>query len=129
VPASGQTTLSNGQRVDIERRYADIALRAHSAARAAHELVRMPSRSALITRKQLRVDEEARAVEAMLDRGYTEDGAAQALGWPEARVTARVKMLALPDRAIELVGAGRSRSAPLTRCWRSDVPRRRCLTP
>jgi hypothetical protein len=43
----------------------------------------------------------------MLDRGYTEDGAAQALGWPKARVTARIKLLALPDRAIELVGAGR----------------------
>jgi hypothetical protein len=42
----------------------------------------------------------------MLDRGYTEDGAAQALGWPKARVTARVKLLALPERAIELVGAG-----------------------
>jgi ParB/RepB/Spo0J family partition protein len=59
-----------------------------------------------ITRKQLRPDEEARAVKAMLDRGYTQDGAAQALGWPKARVTARVKLLALPDRAIDLIGAG-----------------------
>jgi hypothetical protein len=42
----------------------------------------------------------------MLERGYTEDGAAQALGWPKARVTARVKLLALPERAIGLVGAG-----------------------
>jgi len=66
----------------------------------------MTSWSALITRKQLRPDEEARAVKAMLDRGYTEDGATQALGWPKARVTARVKLLALPDRAIETVGAG-----------------------
>jgi len=42
----------------------------------------------------------------MLGRGYTEDGTAQALGWPKARVTSRVKLLALPERAIELVGAG-----------------------
>lgn len=42
----------------------------------------------------------------MLDRGLTEDGAAQALGWPKARVTARVKLLELPERARRLVGAG-----------------------
>ncbi|MGA2014765.1 MAG: hypothetical protein ABSH51_30150 [Solirubrobacteraceae bacterium] len=42
----------------------------------------------------------------MLDKGLTEDGAAQALGWPKARVTARVKLLALPEKARELVGAG-----------------------
>jgi ParB-like chromosome segregation protein Spo0J len=65
----------------------------------------MPSWSALITRKQLRPDEEARALAAMLARGYSEDGAAQALGWTKARVTARVKLLALPDRAVTLVGA------------------------
>jgi len=35
----------------------------------------------------------------MLARGLTEDGAAQALGWPEARVTARVKILELHERA------------------------------
>jgi hypothetical protein len=32
--------------------------------------------------------EEAKSVRAMLDRGLTEDGAAQVLGWPEHRVTA-----------------------------------------
>ena len=42
----------------------------------------------------------------MLDRGFSEDGAAQALGWPRQRVTTRVKLLELPDRARELVGAG-----------------------
>jgi hypothetical protein len=42
----------------------------------------------------------------MLNRGYTEDGAAKVLGWPKARVTARIKLLALPERAIALVGAG-----------------------
>jgi hypothetical protein len=40
----------------------------------------------------------------MLDRGLTEDGAAQALGWPKARVTARVKILELPERAQQLLG-------------------------
>jgi hypothetical protein len=42
----------------------------------------------------------------MLAAGLTEDGAAQALGWPKARVTARAKLLELPERARELVGAG-----------------------
>jgi hypothetical protein len=42
----------------------------------------------------------------MLDRGLSEDGAAQALGWPKARVTARVKLLELPERAQQLIGDG-----------------------
>jgi hypothetical protein len=42
----------------------------------------------------------------MLDRGLTVDGAAQALGWKRARVTARVKLLELPERAQQLVGSG-----------------------
>src|SRR5215207_2968705 len=57
-----------------------------------------------ITRKQLSPYEEAKAVHAMLDRGLTEDGAAQALGWPKTRVTARVKILELPERAQQLIG-------------------------
>ncbi len=57
-----------------------------------------------ITRKQLNPYEEAKAVRAMLDRGLTEDGAAQALGWPKQRVTARVKILELPERAQQLIG-------------------------
>jgi hypothetical protein len=71
-----------------------------------HPDVGITTRSALITRKQLNPYEEARAVKAMLDRGLTEDGAAQALGWPRARVTARVKLLELPERAQRLVGGG-----------------------
>jgi ParB/RepB/Spo0J family partition protein len=59
-----------------------------------------------ITRKQLNPYEEARAVKAMLDRGLTEDGAAQALGWPKSRVTARVKILELPERGQQLIGEG-----------------------
>jgi hypothetical protein len=66
----------------------------------------MTTRSALITRKQLNPYEEAKAVRAMLDRGLTEDGAAQALGWPKTRVTARVKVLELPERAQQLIGDG-----------------------
>jgi ParB/RepB/Spo0J family partition protein len=59
-----------------------------------------------ITRLALRADEEAVAVKAMLDRGLSEEGTAQALGWPKARVTARVKLLELPEQAQQLVGAG-----------------------
>jgi hypothetical protein len=66
----------------------------------------MTTRSALIARKALNPYEEAKAVRAMLDRGLTEDGAAQALGWPKNRVTARVKILELPERAQQLVGEG-----------------------
>src|SRR5256885_8399203 len=42
----------------------------------------------------------------MLDRGLTEDGVAQALGWPKQRVSARVKILELPERAQQLLGDG-----------------------
>jgi hypothetical protein len=42
----------------------------------------------------------------MLESGLTEDGAGKALGWPKARVTARVKLLEPPERAQEMVGAG-----------------------
>jgi len=43
----------------------------------------------------------------MLSDGLTEDGAAQALGWPKARVTARMKLLELPELAQQMVGDGR----------------------
>jgi len=59
-----------------------------------------------IARKQLDACEEARAVKAMLDRGLSEDGAAQALGWPKSRVTARMKLLELPEQGQKLVGSG-----------------------
>jgi hypothetical protein len=68
--------------------------------------VGITARSALITRKQLNAYEEAKAVAAMLARGLTEDGAAQALGWSKARVSARVKILELPERAQQMLGAG-----------------------
>jgi ParB/RepB/Spo0J family partition protein len=59
-----------------------------------------------VTRKQLNAYEEALAVQAMVDRGFTEDGAAQALGWPKARIPARVKLLELPAKAQKLIGDG-----------------------
>ena len=62
--------------------------------------------SALITRKALNPYEEATAVKAMLDRGFSEEGAAHLLGWDRRRVTARVKLLELPERAQQLVGDG-----------------------
>src|SRR5450755_3024840 len=42
----------------------------------------------------------------MLEKGLSEDGAGQALGWPKARVSARVKILELPDSAHQMIGAG-----------------------
>ena len=60
-----------------------------------------------IARKQLNAYEEAQAVRAMLADGLSEDGAAQALGWPKVRVTARVKLLELPELAQQMIGDGR----------------------
>jgi ParB/RepB/Spo0J family partition protein len=59
-----------------------------------------------VTRKDLNALEEARAVQAMLDEGYTNDGAAQALGWTKQRVSARAKILTLPEAGQQLVGSG-----------------------
>ena len=58
-----------------------------------------------IARKQLNPYEEARAVKAMLDRGFTEAGAADVLGWSVNRVTARIKILELPEHAQQMIGA------------------------
>src|SRR6516225_735220 len=52
-----------------------------------------------VVRKQLSPLEEARAVQHMLDDGYTLEGAASALGWSQALVGARAKILALPEAA------------------------------
>jgi hypothetical protein len=86
--------------------YADRATRFTTSRGPFNTDIGMTTRSALITRKQLNPYEEAKAVRAMLDRPLTVDGAAQALGWPKARVTARVKLLELPERAQQLIGDG-----------------------
>jgi ParB family chromosome partitioning protein len=75
-----------------------------------------------VTRKQLTPLEEARAVQAMLDEGYTLDGAAQALGWSARLVSARAKILLLPQQASSSSARARSPSARSTPCSRS----RRC---
>ena len=59
-----------------------------------------------VMRKQLSPLEEARAVQNMLDEGYTLDGAAEVLGWDRRLVSARVKILALPENAQQLLGSG-----------------------
>ena len=59
-----------------------------------------------VTRKQLTPLEEAKAIQAMLDEGYTLDGAAQALGWSRQLVTARAKILRLSEPCQALVGSG-----------------------
>ena len=59
-----------------------------------------------LARSQLDPHQEAQAVAAMLANGLTEDGAAQALGWPKARVTARMRLLELPEAAQQMVGNG-----------------------
>ena len=59
-----------------------------------------------VLRKTLTPLEEARAVEKMLADGYSVDGAATVLGWHKRRVTARQRILELPETAQTLVGSG-----------------------
>jgi ParB/RepB/Spo0J family partition protein len=59
-----------------------------------------------VVRKQLSPLEEARAVKHMLDEGYTLDGTATALGWNRKLVSARAKILDLPEPAQRLIGSG-----------------------
>ncbi len=59
-----------------------------------------------IMKKRLNPYEEARAVGAMLNGGKTVAGVAELLDWDQRRVTARVKLLELPERAQQLVGDG-----------------------
>jgi ParB/RepB/Spo0J family partition protein len=59
-----------------------------------------------VVRKQLTPLQEARAVKHMLDEGYTLDGAATVLGWNRKLVSARAKILDLPESAQHLIGSG-----------------------
>jgi len=59
-----------------------------------------------VVRRQLSPLEEARAVKHMLDEGYTLDGAATVLGWNRKLVSARAKILDLPETAQQLIGNG-----------------------
>jgi ParB/RepB/Spo0J family partition protein len=71
-----------------------------------------------VVRKQLTPLQEARAVKHMLDEGYTLDGAATVLGWNRKLVSARAKILDLPESAQQLIGSGElpvSAVATLTR--------------
>jgi ParB/RepB/Spo0J family partition protein len=60
-----------------------------------------------VVRKQLNPLQEARAVQHMLDEGYTLDGAASVLGWSHQLVSTRAKILELPALAQEMIGDGR----------------------
>ncbi len=59
-----------------------------------------------VVRKQLSPLEEAHAVKNMLDEGYTLDGAATVLGLSRSLVSARAKILELPEDAQRLLGTG-----------------------
>jgi ParB/RepB/Spo0J family partition protein len=59
-----------------------------------------------VVRKQLSPLEEARAIQHMLDEGYTLDGAATVLGWNLKLVSARARILDLPETAQQLIGKG-----------------------
>jgi len=59
-----------------------------------------------VVRKQLTPLQEARAVKHMLDEGYTLEGAATVLGWSAKLVSARAKILELPETAQRLIGEG-----------------------
>ncbi|HEX3509822.1 MAG TPA: ParB/RepB/Spo0J family partition protein [Solirubrobacteraceae bacterium] len=59
-----------------------------------------------VVRKALNPLEEARAVGHMLEEGYTLDGAATVLGWNRKLVSARAKILELPEIAQRLLASG-----------------------
>jgi ParB/RepB/Spo0J family partition protein len=59
-----------------------------------------------VVRKELSPLDEARAVKNMLEEGYTLDGAAEVLGWSRSLVSARAKILDLPEVAQRLLGSG-----------------------
>ncbi|HTZ62675.1 MAG TPA: ParB/RepB/Spo0J family partition protein [Solirubrobacteraceae bacterium] len=59
-----------------------------------------------VVRKQLTPLQEAHAVKHMLDEGYTLEGAATVLGWSPKLVSARAKILELPQLAQRLIGEG-----------------------
>jgi ParB/RepB/Spo0J family partition protein len=59
-----------------------------------------------MVRKQLNPYEEAQALAAMRADGLSEQGAAEALGWSRTRVTARMRLLELPEAAQAMIGAG-----------------------
>ena len=61
-----------------------------------------------VVRKALTPLEEARAVKHMLDEGYTLDGAATVLGWNRKLVSARARILELPESAQRLIGDRRA---------------------
>jgi ParB/RepB/Spo0J family partition protein len=112
TPVSIRRDIENGGYVMIagHRRYAALAQLGHTEIRAE---VRPDGESEAaeraaenVVRSALNPYEEAVAVRAMLDRGLSEEGAAQALGWPKQRVTARVKLLELPEQAQQLTGRG-----------------------
>jgi ParB/RepB/Spo0J family partition protein len=111
TPVSVRPDESNGYvLIAGHKRYAALAQLGHTQIRAE---IRLDAESEAseraaenIVRSSLNPYEEAIAVKAMLDRGLTEDGAAQALGWPKQRVSARVKLLELPEQAQQLTGQG-----------------------
>jgi ParB/RepB/Spo0J family partition protein len=112
TPVSVRPDNENGGYVLIagHKRYAALAQLGHTEIRAE---VRPDGESEAaeraaenVVRSALNPYEEAVAVRAMLDRGLSEDGAAQALGWPKQRVTARVRLLELPEQAQQLTGQG-----------------------
>ena len=72
-----------------------------------------------ILRKQLNPYEEAIAVKAMLDRGLSKAGAAEALGWSVARVDARVRLLRCPSASSSSSARGPSRCRASSRSSRS----------
>jgi len=111
TPVSVRPDESNGfVLIAGHRRYAALVQLGHSEIRAEirpdGESEASERAAENIVRSSLNPYEEAIAVKSMLDRGLSEDGAAQALGWPKQRVTARVKLLELPEQAQQLTGRG-----------------------
>jgi ParB/RepB/Spo0J family partition protein len=104
TPNGGRYTLIAGHHrhaacLSLGLEQVEVTVREHqgtSADRAAENVVR----------KALTPLEEARAVKSMLDEGYTRQGVATVLGWSVKLVSARARILDLPEAAQRLLGSG-----------------------
>ena len=65
----------------------------------------------------------------MIADGLTEDRAAQALGWSQACVTARVKLPELPEQAQLLIGRGKIPLSAVDQLRAIGQVSRRCSMP
>ena len=126
TPASGIVLVAGHKRYAALRQLGQSEIRAEIRSAEAEHAERAAENVVASRSTHTRRPSRSRA---MLDSGLTEDGAAQALGWPKQRVTARMRLLELPETAQQMVGARADpASAPSSSCGRSATVAPSCWT-